>query len=201
MCVFIVSCFFTLHNFIYFIPYLRHFISFQFDSLIIKGTVWLQSYNAVTSFLLFKDEINSVVLCNDSKVGESGRKSASADDEETGEAVKVKKFHKNGVMFEEARRMLSSSLKKFYRCVSSRIIIRFRRNRVAFWVKCFIVISKYFFSISIFRLKQITKQEYKEIMKKGVTALSQRTKLDQRKVDEYATKYVECVVHRRKKRH
>ncbi|VDK80067.1 unnamed protein product [Litomosoides sigmodontis] len=112
-----------------------------------------------------KDEVSSVVLCNDSKVGESGRKSASADDEETGEAVKVKKFHKNGAMFEEARQMLSSSLKKVY------------------------------------RLKQITKQEYKEIMKKGVTALSQRTKLDQRKVDEYAAKYVDCVVHRRKKRH
>ncbi|VBB30680.1 unnamed protein product [Acanthocheilonema viteae] len=98
------------------------------------------------------DEINNVVPCDDSKVGESGRKSASADDEETGEAVKIKKFHKNGAMFEEARRMLSSSLKKVY------------------------------------RLKQITKQEYKEIMKKGVTALSQRTKLDQRKVDEYAAK-------------
>ncbi|VDK64255.1 unnamed protein product [Onchocerca ochengi] len=111
------------------------------------------------------DEMDNVVLCDDSKIGESGRKSASADDEETGEAIKVKKFHKNGAMFEEARRMLSSSLKKVY------------------------------------RLKQITKQEYKEIMKKGVTALSQRTKLDQRKVDEYAAKYVECVVHRRKKRH
>ncbi|VDP11743.1 unnamed protein product [Onchocerca flexuosa] len=109
--------------------------------------------------------MDNVVLCDDSKIGESGRKSASADDEETGEAIKVKKFHKNGAMFEEARRMLSSSLKKVY------------------------------------RLKQITKQEYKEIMKKGVTALSQRTKLDQRKVDEYAAKYVECVVHRRKKRH
>ncbi|EFO19223.1 PHD-finger family protein [Loa loa] len=111
------------------------------------------------------DAINSVVLCDDSKMGESGRKSASADDEESGEVVGVKKFHKNGVMFEEARQMLSSSLKKIY------------------------------------RMKQITKQEYKEIMKKGVTALSQRTKLDQRKVDEYARKYVECVVHRRKKRH
>ncbi|VIO87188.1 Uncharacterized protein BM_BM7745 [Brugia malayi] len=112
------------------------------------------------------DGINNVVLCDNSKMGESGRKSASADDEETGEAGKeVKKLHKNGAMFEEARRMLSSSLKRVY------------------------------------RLKQITKQEYKEIMKKGVTALSQRTKLDQRKVDEYAAKYVECVVHRRKKRH
>ncbi|KAK6110911.1 Zinc finger C3HC4 type (RING finger) family protein [Brugia pahangi] len=110
--------------------------------------------------------INNVVLCDNSKMGESGRKSASADDEETEEAGKeVKKLHKNGAMFEEARRMLSSSLKRVY------------------------------------RLKQITKQEYKEIMKKGVTALSQRTKLDQRKVDEYAAKYVECVVHRRKKRH
>uniref|UniRef100_A0AAF5PI03 RING-type domain-containing protein n=1 Tax=Wuchereria bancrofti TaxID=6293 RepID=A0AAF5PI03_WUCBA len=111
------------------------------------------------------DQINNVVLCDNSKMGESGRKSASADDEETGEAAKVKKLPKNGAMFEEARRMLSSSLKRVY------------------------------------RLKQITKQEYKEIMKKGVTALSQRTKLDQRKVDEYAAKYVECVVHRRKKRH
>lgn len=53
---------------------------------------------------------------------------------------------------------------------------------------------------SFFRVKHITKQEYKEIMKKGVTALSQRTKLDQRKVDDYAAKYVECIVHRRKKR-
>uniref|UniRef100_A0A915PIW4 RING-type domain-containing protein n=1 Tax=Setaria digitata TaxID=48799 RepID=A0A915PIW4_9BILA len=99
-----------------------------------------------------QDEVNNVVLCDDSKAGESGRKSASADDEETGEAVKTKRFHKNGAMFEEARRMLSSSLKKVY------------------------------------RLKQITKQEYKEIMKKGVTALSQRTKLDQKKVDDYAAK-------------
>ncbi|VDN03298.1 unnamed protein product [Thelazia callipaeda] len=101
----------------------------------------------------------------DLKVGESGRKSASADDEEADEAVKAKKFHGNGAMFEEARQMLSSSLKKVY------------------------------------RLKQITKEEYKEIMKKGVAALSQRTKLDQKKVDDYAAKYVECIVHRRKKRH
>ncbi|MCP9265731.1 hypothetical protein DINM_021107 [Dirofilaria immitis] len=90
------------------------------------------------------DNMNNVVLCDDSKAGESGRKSASADDEETGEAVKIKKFHKSGAMFEEARRMLSSSLKKIY-----------RNNE------------------------------------KGVTALSQRTKLDQRKVDEYAAKYVD----------
>ncbi|VDN19103.1 unnamed protein product [Gongylonema pulchrum] len=98
---------------------------------------------------------------------EAGRKSASADDEETGEAtVRVKKgAHRNGTMFEEARRMLSSSLKKVY------------------------------------RMRQISKQEYKEIMKKGVMALSQRTKLDQRRVDDYAAKYVECVIHRRKKRH
>lgn len=67
---------------------------------------------------------------------------------------------------------------------------------------CGYIYSIFFFSFPfISRLKQITKQEYKEIMKKGVTALSQRTKLDQRKVDEYAAKYVECVVHRRKKRH
>lgn len=56
-----------------------------------------------------------MALYDVSKVGESGRKSASADDEETGEAIRGKKFHKNGAMFEEARRMLSSSLKKAYR--------------------------------------------------------------------------------------
>lgn len=66
-------------------------------------------------FTVCKGEINSLTLYDDSNVGESGRKSASADEEETSEAVKVRKFHKNGAMFEEARRMLSSSLKKVYR--------------------------------------------------------------------------------------
>lgn len=37
-------------------------------------------------------------------------------------------------------------------------------------------------------------------MKKGVSALSKRTRLDQQKVDEYADKYVECMIHRRKKK-
>ncbi|MFH4979394.1 hypothetical protein AB6A40_006103 [Gnathostoma spinigerum] len=53
----------------------------------------------------------------------------------------------------------------------------------------------------VYKRKQITKEEYKEIMKKGVTALSQRSKLDPVKVEEYAKKYVECIVHRRKKKH
>ncbi len=70
---------------------------------------------------MFKNGINNVVLCDNSKMGESGRKSASADDEETEEAGKeVKKLHKNGAMFEEARRMLSSSLKRVYRYADSR---------------------------------------------------------------------------------
>ncbi|KHN72460.1 PHD and RING finger domain-containing protein 1 [Toxocara canis] len=91
-----------------------------------------------------------------------GRKSASAEEEEASDADA--KIRKNGPMFDQARQMLSESLKKAY------------------------------------KKKRITKDEYKEIMKKGVTALSQRTKLDEKKVSEYASKYVEYVLRRRKKK-
>lgn len=53
------------------------------------------------------------ISTDDPRVNASSRKSASAEDEETGEAS-VKK-HKNGWMFEQARQMLSESLKKRYR--------------------------------------------------------------------------------------
>uniref|UniRef100_A0A915CBD3 PHD-type domain-containing protein n=1 Tax=Parascaris univalens TaxID=6257 RepID=A0A915CBD3_PARUN len=92
-----------------------------------------------------------------------GRKSASAEEEETSDVDA--RIHKNGPMFDQARHMLSESLKKAY------------------------------------KKKRITKDEYKEIMKKGVTALSQRTKLDEKKVHEYANKYIDCVLYRRKKKH
>lgn len=89
--------------------------------------------------------MDNVVLCDDSKIGESGRKSASADDEETGEAIKVKKFHKNGAMFEEARRMLSSSLKKVYRYMDYHVLIRFWKDSITFWLEYFVVIFIQFF--------------------------------------------------------
>ncbi|VDK47320.1 unnamed protein product [Anisakis simplex] len=92
-----------------------------------------------------------------------GRKSASAEEEEQ-TIDKDAKVHKNGPMFDQARQLLSESLKKAY------------------------------------KKKRITKDEYKEIMKKGVAALSQRTKLDEKKVAEYANKYVEYMLAKRAKK-
>lgn len=74
------------------------------------------SYQLTATFVLKAGTSSDLCVAGDLKMSESGRKSASADDEETGEAVRGKKGHRNGVMFEEARRMLSSSLKKVYRC-------------------------------------------------------------------------------------
>lgn len=98
------------------------------------------------------------------KHNESGRKSASAEEEEEASDADVKVTTSKGPMFNQARQMLSASLKK------------------------------------IFKKRLITKDEYKMIMKKGVTALSQRTRLNQAKVDDYANKYVQCIIHRRKKK-
>uniref|UniRef100_A0A0N5A8Q0 SFR19-like C-terminal domain-containing protein n=1 Tax=Syphacia muris TaxID=451379 RepID=A0A0N5A8Q0_9BILA len=97
------------------------------------------------------------------KHNESGRKSASAEEEE-GSDADAKVTTSKGPMFNQARKMLSTSLKKN------------------------------------FKKRLITKEEYKIIMKKGVTALSQRTRLNQAKVDDYANKYVQCIIHRRKKK-